>query len=151
MPSIKGTASVADARAMSKALKSTKFPSMFSKRINLSRVNRNVMLEWIETTITKILGFDDEIVTSTAANLFLPTEELSGGGGSSTSDDVDPRRAQIDMAGFLGDAPAAQFAKELWGLLLDAQSAPHGIPVKLMEEKKRELARAKREQEQQQH
>lgn len=137
-----------DARALCKALKSIKFPRSFKKRVKLSKINRAVMLQWIETNIAKSLGFEDEIVTSTAVNLFLPEVDAAGSRGEV---EMDPRRAQIDLAGFLGDEQAASFAKNLWELLLDAQTTSHGIPTKLMEDKKEELARAKREEQEQQN
>ncbi len=91
----------------------------------------------MDRAITARLGFEDEIVSSTAVNLFLPDNTSSG------SSKVDPRRAQLDLVGFLGEQEAAEFAKELWEMMLDAQEAPGGIPRKLLEEKKRELAEAK--------
>ena len=134
MPSIKGTASVADPRARSKALKATKFPKNFSQAVLTQKVNRPVLNQWIEQKITTLLGFEDEIVASTAINLFL--EEAR----------PDPKRAQLDLAGFLGDEQAAKFAKELWSLLLEAQTATTGIPQTLLEEKKKELALQKQKQ-----
>jgi serine/arginine repetitive matrix protein 1 len=130
MPSIKGTSSVTDPRARSKALKATKFPSNFSTPVNLSKVNKPVLTQWIEQRVTTILGFDDEIVSSTAINLLLPSE-----GGS-----PDPRRAQLDLVGFLGEDGAASFAKELWSLLLESQSSISGIPRTLLEQKKKEIS-----------
>ena len=130
MPSIKGTASVADARARSKALKSTKFPANFTKKIKLDKVNKAVLTQWIEQKVTSILGFDDEIVSSTAINLFLPSD----------GSNPDPRRAQLDLVGFLGEEESANFAKDLWTLLVEAQDSPSGIPRTLLEAKKKELS-----------
>lgn len=130
MPSIKGTASVADARARSKALKTTRFPANFAKKIKLDKVNKPVLTQWIEQKVTSILGFDDEIVSSTAINLFLP------GDGSTP----DPRRAQLDLVGFLGEEESATFAKDLWTLLVEAQDSPSGIPRTLLEAKKKEMS-----------
>ncbi len=142
MPLIKGTASVADSRALTKALRSTKFPESFSTAVDLSKINKPVLAQWVEKNITEILGFEDEIVQSTAVNMFLP----------SSSDEavieVDPRKAQIDMAGFLGDDEAAKFAKELWDMMVDAQKSPLGIPTKLLEEKKKELVMQQQQQSQ---
>jgi serine/arginine repetitive matrix protein 1 len=140
MPSIKGTSSVPDSRALSKAIKSTKFPANFSTRVKLSKVNKPILTQWIEQRITTLLGFEDDIVQSTAVNLFLPSPPEDSGNQNTT---VDPKTAQIDMAGFLGDEQAAKFASELWTLLIDAQQSPMGIPQKLLEEKKKELALAK--------
>jgi hypothetical protein len=45
------------------------------------------------------------------------------------------------MAGFLGEADAVTFASELWDMLLDAQDRPGGIPKRLLDDKKEEMAR----------
>eukprot|EP00592_Proboscia_alata_P015252 CAMPEP_0194397906 /NCGR_PEP_ID=MMETSP0174-20130528/125805_1 /TAXON_ID=216777 /ORGANISM="Proboscia alata, Strain PI-D3" /LENGTH=679 /DNA_ID=CAMNT_0039194137 /DNA_START=204 /DNA_END=2245 /DNA_ORIENTATION=- len=141
MPTIKGTASVSDDHAMTKLLKTTKFPSSFSQTVNRQKVHTQVMTQWIEDAVISILGFEDEIVSSMAVNLFLgaqtgtPEEEQQ-------HVKVDPRRAQLDLAGFLGDVEAASFARELWELMLDAQTRPAGIPKMLLERKKEELRRA---------
>ena len=133
MPSIKGTASVADARERSKTLKSTKFPANFSKKVKLGKISIPVMTQWIDQKITSILGFEDEIVSSTAVNLFLPSD------GSTP----DPKRAQLDLVGFLGEAEAAMFAMELWTLMVETQEGASGIPRTLLEEKKKEIAQQK--------
>lgn len=131
MPSVKGTSSVADLRARRKALKGTRFPKNFSSALELGKINKEVLSQWIEHKITSILGFDDEIVSSTAVNLFLPEEGKS----------PDPKRAQLDLVGFLGDEQSASFAKELWTLMLEAQDSSTGIPRTLLEKKKQELAK----------
>ena len=89
MPSIKGTASVSDTRARQKALRKTKFPKNFTSSVSIEKVNRPVLTQWIEQKITSILGFDDEIVSSTAINLFLPSDGTF----------PDPKKAQLDLAG----------------------------------------------------
>lgn len=134
MPSIKGTASVADNRALNKRLASVKFPANFAQKLDVERVNRAVLTQWIEEKITQLLGFEDEIVQSTAVNLFLPTRIEDG-----PKVEVDPKKAQIDLEGFLGEQEAAEFASEVYTLLLDAQASGVGVPKKLVEEKKKEL------------
>lgn len=134
MPSIKGTASVTDNRALNKRLGSVKFPSNFTQKLDVESVNRAVMTQWIEQKITDMLGLEDEIVQSTAVNLFLPTRLEDG-----PKVEVNPKKAQIDLEGFLGEEKAAEFAAEVWELLLDAQSSGVGVPKKLVEEKKKEL------------
>lgn len=133
MPSIKGTASVTDSRAEDKALKTTQFSDHLSKAVDVSKLNRPVFAQYIEKTVSTVLGFEDEIVESTIVNLFLP-ERMEG-----TDVEVDPKRAQVTITGFLGEEKAAEFVSELWTLMLDAANQPSGIPKKLLEEKKAEL------------
>lgn len=49
---------------------------------------------------------------------------------------------QIQLTGFL-DKDTAPFCKELWKLLLSAQSSPQGVPKELLEAKKLELIQEK--------
>eukprot|EP00579_Thalassiosira_antarctica_P002541 CAMPEP_0201869194 /NCGR_PEP_ID=MMETSP0902-20130614/2798_1 /ASSEMBLY_ACC=CAM_ASM_000551 /TAXON_ID=420261 /ORGANISM="Thalassiosira antarctica, Strain CCMP982" /LENGTH=576 /DNA_ID=CAMNT_0048394659 /DNA_START=40 /DNA_END=1770 /DNA_ORIENTATION=+ len=155
MPSIKGTASISSTHALKKQLRSTTFPTNFIQKVNTGKVHRAVLTHWIETRVEQILGFEDEIVSSTAVHLFLP--ESSGGdyGADDPSSaaggdywDVDPRKAQLDLAGFLGEKEAASFASELWTMMLDAQRSPSGIPKVLVERKKEEMRRQREEQQQ---
>lgn len=54
----------------------------------------------------------------------------------------DPRKIQLNLTGFLEkDTPI--FCKQLWNLLLSAQSNPVGVPTELLEAKKEELRLAK--------
>lgn len=133
MPSIKGTASVADERARNKALKATKFSRVFKKAVNINKINRAVLTQWIEQKVAIILGFDDEIVSQMAINLFLP----------SNGETPDPKRSQLDLAGFLGEDESATFSKELWTLMVEASESSSGIPQTLLEAKKKELAAQK--------
>ena len=94
MPSIKGTASVADDRAISKLLRSTRFPPNFSKKVDQTRVHREVLSQWIEDRIQELLGFEDDIVASTAVNLFLPPVPEDGARPA-----VDPRAVALPEAG----------------------------------------------------
>lgn len=135
MPTIKGTASVVDDHAMAKQLKQTKFPEIFSKKVDMKKVNVPVVSQWVEKEIAELLGMEDEIVASTAINLFLEPQEAT-----------DPRRAQLNLVGFLTEEKAAIFAESLWTLLLDAQDQNSGIPRKLLEEKKAELQKQKEEE-----
>eukprot|EP00979_Chaetoceros_neogracilis_P008954 scaffold2012_cov181-Chaetoceros_neogracile.AAC.3 len=143
MPTIKGTASIASNAAQNKLLRSTKFPTSFATPVDLTKVNTAVVSQWIEKKIETLLGFEDEIVASMAINLFFPklNDDSSGGAASDVKySKVDPRKAQLDLVGFLGEEESANFASLLWDMLLDAQSQPRGIPTKLIEEKKKELS-----------
>ena len=137
MPSIKGTASVVDNHALKKQLKKTRFPKIFNEKVSLDKINIPVLSQWIETELERLLGMDDEIVSSTAINLFLDN-------GSAM---LEPKKAQLQLGGFLGESEAAAFCKKLWSMMLDAQKQSTGIPKVLLEQKKKELAKQREAQE----
>jgi PWI domain len=144
MPSIKGTSSREDARAHDKLLRSTKFPAMFynTTTIDPSKVNQAILNVWIDREITALLGFEDEIVSNTATNLFGLTDAPSNEGGGPSSESFDPRNAHIVLSGFLGEEASLKFCTQLLELLVDASQQPLGIPRQLIEEKKRQLMAA---------
>ena len=52
---------------------------------------------------------------------------------------------QINLTGFLGGSKARLFIGELWNLLASAQTSPDGIPLELVEMKKKELLKRQEE------
>ena len=79
-----------------------------------------------------------------ATNLFLP-EETEGSTNNNTVE-IDPRKAQLDLVGFLGEKESAEFANELWEMMIDGSQRKSGIPLVLVQKKKEEMARAREEQ-----
>ncbi|KAL9635141.1 MAG: hypothetical protein Q9164_003655 [Protoblastenia rupestris] len=113
-----------------KLLKSTKFPMEFNQKVDMKKVNIEVMKKWIGGKISEILGNEDDIVIELCFNL------LEG------SRFPDIKVLQIQLTGFL-DKDAAKFCKELWLLCLSAQNNPQGVPKELLEAKKLELIQEK--------
>ena len=77
---------------------------------------------------------EDEVVTEFAYNQLEQSKSPDG------------REIQINLTGFLNAKNAKEFMGELWELLLTAQTAPDGIPPKLIELKKQELLSKKEEE-----
>ncbi|KAI9225373.1 MAG: PWI domain-containing protein, partial [Piptocephalis tieghemiana] len=126
-----GTSAEQDGRFGNKEqrlLRSIKFPASFSSKVNMTKVNLSVIRPWVSTQLVKILGIEDEVVTEFVFGLLEA--------------DPDPRMMQVNLTGFLGDKTPA-FMKDLWELLLSAQSSPGGIPARFIEEKKEELRKKK--------
>ncbi|KAK2592041.1 hypothetical protein QQS21_010274 [Conoideocrella luteorostrata] len=121
-------ASKVDARL----LKSTKFPPEFSKKVDMQKVNLQVMKKWIANKISDILGNEDDVVIELCFNLIEGSRH------------PDVKSLQIQLTGFL-DKDTAPFCKDLWNLLLSAQGSPQGVPKELLEAKKLELMQEKRD------
>ncbi|KAF5673992.1 serine arginine repetitive matrix 1 [Fusarium heterosporum] len=115
-----------DARLM----KSTKFPPEFSQKVDMQKVNLQVMKKWIASKISDILGSEDDVVIELVFNLIEGPRY------------PDIKSLQIQLTGFL-DKDTARFCKDLWKLLLSAQSSPQGVPKELLEAKKLELIQEK--------
>ncbi|KAI4099173.1 MAG: hypothetical protein LQ339_006114 [Xanthoria mediterranea] len=113
-----------------KLLKQTRFPPEFSQKVDMKKVNVEVMKKWIAGKISEILGSEDDVVVELCFNL------LEG------SRFPDIKVLQIQLTGFL-DKDTPKFCKELWTLCLSAQSNPQGVPKELLEAKKLELIQEK--------
>ncbi|KAJ3513000.1 hypothetical protein NM208_g15248 [Fusarium decemcellulare] len=111
-------------------LKSTKFPAEFSQKVDMQKVNLQVMKKWIAGKISDILGSEDDVVIELCFNLIEGPRY------------PDIKSLQIQLTGFL-DKDTASFCKELWKLLLSAQGSPQGVPKELLEAKKLELMQEK--------
>ncbi|KAH0543061.1 hypothetical protein FGG08_002574 [Glutinoglossum americanum] len=114
-----------------KLLRQTKFPSEFNQKVDMTKVNLEVMKKWIAGKISDILGSEDDVVIELCFGL------LEG------SRFPDIKKLQIQLTGFL-DKDTAKFCKELWSLCLSAQSNPQGVPKELLEAKKLELLQEKK-------
>ncbi|KAJ3017689.1 Serine/arginine repetitive matrix protein 1 [Thoreauomyces humboldtii] len=130
----KGTSSEQDSRfgdKQRKLLKSMKFPKIFDTKVDMKKVNLTVIRPWVTTKIISIVGFEDDVLIEFVFNL-LEAEK------------VDPRTMQIEISGFL-ESNAPGFMKELWGLLVSAQSSIGGIPQLFLDQKKDEISKKRAE------
>ncbi|KAL2706478.1 hypothetical protein AAEP93_001728 [Penicillium crustosum] len=117
-----------------KLIRRTKFPPEFNKKVDMTKVNIEVMKKWIASQISKILGNEDDVVIE------LCFAHLEG------SRYPDIKSLQIQLTGFL-DKDTPKFCQELWSLCLSGQANPQGVPKELLEAKKLELIQEKLEAE----
>ena len=116
---------------------SKSFPPEFTDKIDMHRISMDAIRPWIERRVTQLLGDEDEIVNEyciAQLEAYDPVDRT-----------IDPREMQINLEGFLGIDSAAVFMRELWNLLLSAQSSPSGIPEELIQQQKREQEAKERE------
>ncbi|PVI08281.1 PWI domain-containing protein [Periconia macrospinosa] len=108
-----------------KLLKQTKFPPEFDKKVDITKVNLDLIRNWIAGKL-KAFDADDDIVTEMIFN-YLEQDQFPN-----------IKAIQITIHGFFPDNCPA-FCKELWRLLLSAQDSPNGIAKEMVEAKKEEL------------
>lgn len=136
---LRGTNTTQDVRFKNKenmALKATKFPKIFTEKVDIRKVNLAIMRPWVTTTITELAGVEDDIVIEFVMELLENSEEPM----------PDPRKMQISLGGFLSPTSAADFMARLWKLLLSAQASHGGIPAEFVEAKKQELLKKQEEE-----
>ncbi|WFC98883.1 hypothetical protein MYAM1_001616 [Malassezia yamatoensis] len=113
-------------------LKTTKYPANFERKVDMRKVNMQVMRPWIAEKIESLLGFEDEVLVELVSDQ-LENEAFP-----------DPRKMQISLTGFL-EKRTRSFMAELWSLLLSAQESVAGIPRLFVEQKKAEMQQKRAE------
>lgn len=130
---IKGVSAAQDARYVNKEkklLRTLKFPKEYDLKVDLTRVNWEVMKVWIAQRVTELLGIEDDVLI---AYIY---EQLEG------HKTVDPRQLQINLTGFL-EKNTSLFCKELWLMLASAAGNDSGIPQAILDAKAEEVRKRK--------
>ncbi|KAH8103019.1 PWI domain-containing protein, partial [Cristinia sonorae] len=131
----KGTSADQDRRFSDKELKllkTMKFPAEFDKKVDMRKVNLQVIRPWVVKKIVELVGFEDEVVVEYAMGLLEDDSQQF----------PDPRKMQINLTGFLTNHTPT-FMTALWTLLLEAQESPAGVPRTFVEQKKEEMRQAR--------
>lgn len=132
----RGTSADQDTRfsnKMKKLLKSQKFAPELDVTIDTSKVQMDVIKPWVATRVTELLGFEDEVLINFIYGML---EEKN----------VDGKHVQIQLTGFM-EKNTGKFMKELWSLLMSAQSNVSGIPQQFLDQKAEETRLKKAESE----
>ncbi|TNN83134.1 Serine/arginine repetitive matrix protein 1 [Liparis tanakae] len=117
-----------------KLLKQLKFAECLDKKVDMTKVNLEVIKPWITQRVTEVLGFEDDVVIEF---IFNQLEDKH----------PDSKMMQINLTGFLNGKNAREFMRDLWPLLLSAQENIAGIPSAFLEQKKEEIKQRQIEQE----
>ncbi|KAG0282502.1 hypothetical protein BGZ96_000414 [Linnemannia gamsii] len=128
----KGTSAGQDTRFSDKhkkMLKTMNFPPEFNQKIDMKKVNMDLIKDWMAQRVIQLLGIEDEVVVEYAIGML---EEPS----------PDPKSIQINLQGFL-DKNTQLFVLELWRLLISAQTSFGGIPQQFLDIGKAELLKTK--------
>ncbi|CAD5206141.1 unnamed protein product [Bursaphelenchus okinawaensis] len=110
-----------------KLMKQMKFENSLEQKVDMSKVNLDVLKPWITAKLNQLLGMEDEVLINM---VFVTLEETK---------DLDPKKLQINLTGFLNAKRAREFMGELWQLVIEAQGSEDGIPTSLIEKKMEEL------------
>lgn len=108
------------------------FPDCFDERVNIQKVNMEVMRPWIAKKVEEVLGFEDDVVVEYVNGMLEDPNDTQ----------PDPKKMQLSLTGFL-ESKTPAFMAELWSLLLSAQKSIGGIPQEFVEKKKEEMRLAR--------
>ncbi|VFQ98204.1 unnamed protein product [Cuscuta campestris] len=128
----RGTSADQDTRfsnKQAKLLKSQKFAPELEHLVDMTKVKMDVMRPWIAKRATELVGIEDEVLINFIYGL------LEG-------KDVNGKEIQIQLTGFM-ERNTGKFMKELWSLLLSAQSSASGVPQQFLDAKEEETRKKK--------
>ncbi|WVQ77933.1 hypothetical protein IAT38_000013 [Cryptococcus sp. DSM 104549] len=135
---MRGIAASQDIRFKDKvaqSIKATKFPPHFSEKVDLRKVNVNVLRSWVAEKVTELIKIEDDIVVEYVFGMLEDPDNPM----------PDPKKMQVALVGFMDKHGAAAFMDGLWKLLLSAQKTTGGVPAEFIEAKKAELQRRQQE------
>ncbi|KAJ2254690.1 Serine/arginine repetitive matrix protein 1 [Coemansia sp. RSA 455] len=105
--------------ATQKLITQTSFSSVLKKRVDMSKVNMEVIKPWISRKINELLGIEDEVLFEYVVNMLQESNTPDG------------KAMQVNLTGFL-ETKTAEFMQSLWTLLLEAQKGLGGVPESLI-------------------
>ncbi|KAJ2880496.1 Serine/arginine repetitive matrix protein 1 [Coemansia aciculifera] len=120
--------------ATQKLISQTTFSSVLKKRVDMSKVNMEVIKPWISRKINELLGIEDEVLFEYIVNLLQESNTPDG------------KAMQVNLTGFL-ESKTVEFMQSLWTLLLEAQKGLGGVPESLIRGKVEEVRQQRVEQE----
>lgn len=119
---------------LSRARSSTKGPKCYKTKVDITKVNLDVIKEWINQVISEQLP-DDDIVIDYIYELLVANENFP-----------DIISIQVQLKDFLGESEAKTFCERLWNLLISAQDDPDGIPLEILNQRRQDYEELERKQ-----
>merc|ERR1712001_337915 len=104
------------------------------KKVDLRRINLDALKPWIADKIARLVADDDSCQVPPDVAIDYCYKQLS-----LKSILVNGKEMQQNISSLIQVRPAQIYMSELWPLLLSAQNSPMGIPVAMVEAKKREI------------
>jgi len=104
------------------------------KKVDLRRVNLDALKPWIADKIARLITEEDACSVPPDVAIDFCYKQLS-----LKSILNNGKEMQHNISTLIQVKPAQIYMSELWPLLLSAQNSPMGIPVAMVEAKKREI------------
>ena len=103
-----------------KMLEESTWPDKYDNKIDLAKVDLDVLSKWIEKRTTDLLGYEDDIVSGTVISLleeYVQKEEKPSA-----------KKMHVALSGFLTNHTLT-FMSELWDRMDEAQKTKSGIVI----------------------
>jgi len=104
------------------------------QKVDLRRVNLDALKPWIADKVSRLLNSQDSVKVPPDVAIDYCYKQLSSKGML-----INGKQMQDSISTLIQGKPARLYMAELWPLLVSAQSSPMGIPMAMIEAKKREI------------
>jgi len=104
------------------------------QKVDLRRVNLDALKPWIADKVSRLLNSQDSVKVPPDVAIDYCYKQLSSKGTL-----INGKQMQDAISTLIQGKPARLYMAELWPLLVSAQSSPMGIPMAMIEAKKREI------------
>ncbi|CAA9987957.1 pre-mRNA splicing factor, putative [Plasmodium knowlesi strain H] len=127
-----------------KLIEKMAWPEIYNQKIDLTKINIDVVGKWIHKRLIEILGFEDDILYEYCVSQLRLDQE----GIEDESDNfLNSKRLKINLTGFIGNKKSEIFVQELLELLISNEQNEGKVVVDEMETKRIEMEQVKKENE----
>ncbi|GAB66223.1 splicing factor, partial [Plasmodium cynomolgi strain B] len=127
-----------------KLIEKMTWPEIYNQKIDLTKINLDVVGKWIHKRLIEILGFEDDILYEyCVSQLRLDQEGID----DESENFLNSKRLKINLTGFIGNKKSEVFLQELLELLISNEQNEMQIVESEMEAKRIEIEQVRKENE----
>ncbi|SCP04277.1 pre-mRNA splicing factor, putative [Plasmodium ovale] len=122
-----------------KLIEKIAWPEIYNYKIDVGKINFNVVETWVNKRLIEILGFEDEILSEYCISQLKHAKEKKD---DEENNYLNAKKLKINLTGFIGNKKSEVFVKELLELLILNEKDEERIAKSLVESKKSEIEKA---------
>ncbi|EDL43402.1 hypothetical protein, conserved [Plasmodium vivax] len=127
-----------------KLIEKMTWPEIYKHKIDLTKINLDVVGKWIQKRLIEILGFEDDILYEyCVSQLRLDPEAID----EESENFLNSKRLKINLTGFIGNKKSEVFVQELLELLISGEQNEAQLLASQMETKRIEMEQVQKENE----
>ncbi|SBS96731.1 pre-mRNA splicing factor, putative [Plasmodium malariae] len=120
------------------------WPEIYNYKIDVTKINFNVVEKWINKKLIEILGFEDDILYEYCISQLKYAKEKKD---DEEQNYLNAKKLKINLTGFIGNKKSEIFVRELLELLISNERNEEKLLSSLMENRKNEMEQAKNQNE----
>ncbi|VWU52476.1 pre-mRNA splicing factor, putative, partial [Hepatocystis sp. ex Piliocolobus tephrosceles] len=120
-----------------KLIEKMTWSEIYNYKIDVTKINFDVVEKWIHDRLIQILGFEDDILYEYCISQLKHAQEKAD-----DEEDIylDSKKLKINLTGFIGSKKSETFVTELLNLLISCEKGEKGDNIhSIIENKKKEM------------